>query len=45
MFGLPIGTTLVLVGFPAFWIVYTIVFLIMSRNWPDDQEIYEEEGK
>ncbi len=38
MFGLPTTTALVLFGFPAFWIVYTIVFLIVTRKWGKDKE-------
>jgi len=33
MFGLPGTTVLVLFGFPIFWIIYTIIFLIVSRKW------------
>ena len=33
MFGLALGTTLLLVGFPVLWIVYTLVFLRVSRKW------------
>lgn len=36
MFGLPGTTALVLFGFPAFWIIYTIVFLYVTRNWSKD---------
>jgi len=39
MFGLSLGTTLLLFGFPLFWIVYTLLFLHMSRKWqPDDTD-------
>ena len=39
MFGLSLGTTLLLFGFPLFWIVYTLLFLRMSRKWqPDDTD-------
>lgn len=38
MFGLPAATSWVLFGFPAFWIIYTVVFLIKSKNWPDDSD-------
>jgi len=38
MFGLPATTALVLFGFPAFWIIYTIVFLIVTRKWGKDKE-------
>ena len=38
MFGLPLETTLIVIGFPVFWIVYTIVFLIRSRDWERDDD-------
>jgi hypothetical protein len=38
MFGLPTSTTLLVFGFPLFWIVYTIVFLIVSRGWSSEEE-------
>ncbi len=34
MFGLPTTTTLLLLGFPLFWVLYTAVFLWLSRDWP-----------
>ncbi len=41
MFGLPLSTTLLVFGFPVFWIVYTLVFLWLTRRWepgePDDE--------
>ncbi len=36
MFGLPIATALLVFGFPVFWILYTIVFLIVTRDWVKD---------
>ena len=36
MFGLPLGTTLLVLGFPLFWILYMIGFLYVSRNWEKD---------
>ncbi|MCK1803800.1 hypothetical protein MTQ12_12200 [Brevibacterium sp. R8603A2] len=33
MFGLPAVTTAVLIGIPLFWVLYTIGFLVVSRNW------------
>ncbi|MFQ5982868.1 MAG: hypothetical protein ACE5KS_05790 [Woeseiaceae bacterium] len=36
MFGLPIGTALLLFGFPLFWVLYTVVFLIVTRGWGRD---------
>ena len=32
MFGLPLSTTLLVFGFPAFWILYTIAFLFLTRH-------------
>jgi hypothetical protein len=29
-------TTLLVFGFPLFWIVYTVVFLIVSKDWEHD---------
>ena len=36
MFGLPLGTTLLVLGFPLFWILYLIGFLYVSRDWEKD---------
>ena len=36
MFGLPIETALLVFGFPLLWIVYTVVFLVKTRDWGDD---------
>jgi hypothetical protein len=33
MFHLPAFTTVMLVGVPAFWILYTVVFMWLSRGW------------
>jgi hypothetical protein len=38
MFGLPWTTTLLLFGFPALWIAYTLVFLRLSRDWERGDE-------
>ncbi len=37
MFDLPLSTTFLLLGFPLFWIVYTLVFLLRTRGWRDDE--------
>ncbi len=42
MFGLPLSTTLLVFGFPVFWIVYTLVFLWLTRRWERRQP--DEEG-
>jgi hypothetical protein len=33
MFGLPLSTTLLLVGFPLLWVAYTVIFLVVTRKW------------
>lgn len=36
MFGLPIETTLLVFGPALLWIIYTAVFLYLSRDWVKD---------
>ena len=36
MFGLPPETFLLVFAFPLLWIIYTLVFLRISRNWDDE---------
>lgn len=38
MFGLPLKTTLMVFGFPCFWLIYTAVFLMITRNWKDNPQ-------
>jgi hypothetical protein len=33
MFGLPTFTTVVILGVPTLWIIYTVVFMWLSRGW------------
>ncbi len=33
MFDLPLSTTLLLLGFPLFWVAYTVIFLLLTRKW------------
>ena len=33
MFELPLSTTLLVFGFPAFWVAYTVVFYLTTRDW------------
>ena len=33
MFGLPLSTSLLVLGFPLLWILYTIGFLLLSKHW------------
>ena len=42
MFGLPIETTLLLFGFPVFWIIYTIVFFLKTRYWIQQSDSKED---
>ena len=37
MFELPWSTTLLVFGFPALWILYTIGFLVVTRDWRLDE--------
>lgn len=42
IFGLPLETALIVLGFPAFWIVYTIVFLVRTRHWEAEERDGED---
>jgi len=44
MFGLPLSTFLLVFAFPVVWIIYTLVFLRVSRSWNDDGENSGEES-
>jgi hypothetical protein len=43
LFELPLGTTLLVFGFPLFWVLYTVVFLVRTRHWKNDEK--REEGE
>ena len=43
MFGLPTETTLLVFGFPVFWILYTIVFAYVSRDWHKEDASGDEQ--
>lgn len=45
MFGLPIETALLLFGFPVAWIIYTIGFLYVSRDWEKDEPTSERSSE
>ena len=32
MFELPLSTALLLLGFPLFWVAYTVIFLLATRK-------------
>lgn len=43
VFGLPTFTTAVIVGVPAFWVLYTLGFMWISRGWKaEDVEVDHE---
>jgi hypothetical protein len=42
MFGLPLETSLIVFGFPVFWIVYTLVFLHRTRRWEREERDGED---
>jgi hypothetical protein len=42
MFGLPTETALLVFGFPVFWVLYTIIFLVRSRNWESESDSGED---
>ena len=44
MFGLPIETALLVFGFPLFWIMYTIGFVYVSREWHREEQGDDEES-
>jgi hypothetical protein len=44
MFGLPWSTTLLVFGFPLIWILYTLGFLVVSRDWQREQAREEDES-
>ena len=41
MFELPLSTTLLLLGSPLIWVVYTLIFLRATRKWKDDTDSRE----
>jgi hypothetical protein len=43
MFGLPGTTILLVLGFPLVWVLYTLGFLLVSRDWERRQEREEDE--
>lgn len=36
MFGLPASTSFLVFGIPALWVLYTVGFLLFSRDWERD---------
>ncbi len=44
MFGLPLATTALVLGFPILWVAYTIGFLVVTRHWEEDSNSEDEEA-
>ena len=44
MFELPLSTTLLLLGFPLFWAAYTVIFLLLTRNWDQTTKRPEDDS-
>ena len=44
MFGLPLATTALVLGFPIRWIAYTIGFLVVTRHLEEDSSSEDEEA-
>ncbi|MDH4108172.1 MAG: hypothetical protein OEW35_07630 [Gammaproteobacteria bacterium] len=42
MFGLPPETAFLVFGFPALWVIYTLVFLRRSRDWENEDVTPED---
>jgi len=38
LFELPLSTTLLVFGFPLFWVLYTLLFLHRTRHWKDEEK-------
>lgn len=44
MFGLPLSTTLIMGGIMLFWVVYTIIFYVRTKDWPLEDADYDGSG-
>lgn len=42
MFGLPVTTTVIMLGVLGFWVLYTAVFYAVSRSWALEDVDYDE---
>ncbi|MDN5805807.1 MAG: hypothetical protein L0H52_01280 [Brevibacterium sp.] len=43
MFGLPTATVVIIFGIPAIWVIYTLVFVYLSRRWKAEDVAEDEE--
>jgi hypothetical protein len=44
MFELPFTTALLLLGFPLFWVAYTVIFLAVTRKWDRPEKRTESDS-
>ena len=44
MFGLPMSTTLIMGGVMLFWVVYTLIFFMRTKDWNYDDADYDGPG-
>ena len=42
MFGLPTATVVIIFGIPAIWVIYTLVFVFLSRGWKAEDVVEDE---
>jgi len=38
MFGLPWSTSFLVFGFPLLWVLYTVVFFVVTRDWENEED-------
>lgn len=43
LFGLPTATVVIIFGIPAIWVIYTLVFVALSRRWKAE-DVAEDEA-
>ncbi|GAA1529712.1 hypothetical protein [Brevibacterium picturae] len=43
MFGLPTATVVIIFGIPAIWVIYTLVFVYLSRGWKAEDVAEDQE--
>ena len=44
MFGLPTATTVIMAGGLGFWVVYTLVFFVSTRDWSVEDMDADSDG-
>ena len=43
MFGLPASAAIIIFGIPSIWVIYTLVFVYVSRHW-SAEDVEEDAG-